>query len=115
MTSQRGTYARRIWFLYEWLLAERLALPDAKKGAYAQVVDIERQWAAKGETSPRHRVWNNLPGTSAFCPLVFRTKALIEFAEMYLASRAQAAVAAVPRNLLARTAAFLLFKDSKSS
>ena len=110
-----GTYARRIWFLYEWLLAERLALPDAKKGAYAQVVDIEQQWAAKGETSPRHRVWNNLPGTPAFCPLVFRTKALIEFAEMDLASRAQAAVAAVPRDLLARTAAFLLLKDSKSS
>jgi hypothetical protein len=110
-----GTYARRIWFLYEWLLAERLALPDAQKGAYAQVVDIKQQWAVKGETSPRHRVWNNLPGTPAFCPHVFRTKALGEFAEMDLAARAQAAVAAVPRDLLARTAAFLLLKDSKSS
>lgn len=110
-----GTYARRIWFLYEWLLGERLALPDAEKGAYAKVVDIEQQWASKGETSPRHRVWNNLPGTPAFCPLVFRTKALMKFAEMDLAARAQAAVAAVPRDLLARTAAFLLLKDSKSS
>ena len=110
-----GTYARRIWFLYEWLLAERLALPDAEKGAYARVVDVELQWAVKGETSPRHRVWNNLPGTPAFCPLVFRTKALTEFAGMDLASRAQAAVAAVPRDVLARTAAFLLLKDSKSS
>jgi hypothetical protein len=110
-----GTYARRIWFLYEWLLGERLALTDAKKGAYAQVVDIEQQWAAKGETSPRHRVWNNLPGTPAFCPLVFRTKALEEFVGMDLAARAQTAVAAVPRDLLARTAAFLLLKDSKAS
>jgi hypothetical protein len=110
-----GTYARRIWFLYEWLLAEPLALPNAQKGTYARVVDIEQQWAVKGETSPRHRVWNNLPGTPAFCPLVFRTKAPGEFAEMDLAARAQAAVAAVPRDLLARTAAFLLLKDSKSS
>ena len=110
-----GTYARRIWFLYEWLLAERLALCDAERGAYAQVVDIEQQWAVKGETSPRHRVWNNLPGTPAFCPLVFRTKALTAFSEMDLAARAQLAVAAVPRNLLARTAAFLLLNDSKAS
>jgi Fic family protein len=110
-----GTYARRIWFLYEWLLGERLTLTDAQKGAYARVVDIEQQWAAKGETSPRHRVWNNLPGTPAFCPLVYRTKALEEFVGMDLAARAQTAVAAVPRNLLARTAAFLLLKDSKAS
>ena len=34
---------------------------------------------------------------------------------MDLASKAQAAVAAVPRDILARTAAFLLLKDSKSS
>lgn len=34
---------------------------------------------------------------------------------MDLAARAQTAVAAVPRDLLARTAAFLLLKDSKSS
>jgi hypothetical protein len=27
-----GTYARRIWFLYEWLLGQRLDLPDAGAG-----------------------------------------------------------------------------------
>jgi len=110
-----GTYARRIWFLYEWLLGERLNLEDAEKGAYGKVVNPEQQWAIPGETSPRHRLWNNLPGTPAFCPLVFRTAVLDQFAQMDLASRAQAAVAAVPRDLLARTAAFLLLKDSKSS
>ncbi len=110
-----GTYARRIWFLYEWLLGERLDLPDAQIGSYAKVVDTEQQWAVEGETSPRHRLRNNLPGTPAFCPLMFRTTTLEEFVAMDLAHRAQAAVAAVPRDILARTAAFLLIKDSKSS
>jgi hypothetical protein len=110
-----GAYARRVWFLYEWLLAEKLDLPDAAKGAYAQVLDSEHQCAIEGETSPRHRLWNNLPGTPVFCPLVFRTKALEEFVEMNLAAKARGAVAAVPRDILARTAAFLLLKDSKSS
>jgi Fic family protein len=110
-----GTYARRIWFLYEWLLEKRLNLPDAGQGSYAEVVDTGLQFAIKGQTSPRHRLWNNLPGTPGFCPLVYRTKTLDQFVTMDLATKAQAAVAAVPRDLLARTAAFLLLKDSKSS
>ena len=110
-----GGYARRIWFLYEWLLNRRLDLPDATKGNYELAVDPQQQWAIAGENSPRHRVRNNLPGTPAFCPLVFRTAATEEFAAMDLAQRAQKAVAAVPKDLLVRTAAFLLLKDSRST
>jgi Fic/DOC family len=110
-----GSYARRLWFLYEWLTGTRLNLPDADRGAYEPVIDPEQQWAASPETSSRHRVKNNLPGTPAFCPLVFKTEMLDEFAAMDLAARARGAVAEVPRDLLARTAAFLLLKDSRSS
>jgi Fic/DOC family len=110
-----GGYARRIWFLYEWLLNRRLDLPDATKGNYEPAVDPQQQWAVAGENSPRHRVRNNLPGTPAFCPLVFRTPATEEFAAMDLAHCAQKAVAAVPKDLLVRTAAFLLLKDSRST
>jgi Fic/DOC family protein len=109
-----GSYSRRIWFLYEWLIG-RLDLPDAEKGTYEPVVDPEQQMATPGENSPRHRVRNNLPGTPEFCPLVFRTKALEEFAAMDLVHRAREVVANVPKDILARTAAFLLLKDSKSS
>jgi Fic/DOC family len=109
-----GSYSRRIWFLYEWLIG-RLDLPDAEKGTYEPVVDLEQQMATPGENSPRHRVRNNLPGTPEFCPLVFRTKALEEFAAMDLVHRAREVVANVPKDILARTAAFLLLKDSKSS
>ncbi|WID99972.1 Fic family protein (plasmid) [Bosea vestrisii] len=110
-----GAYARRLWFLYEWLLDEPLDLPDAGQGAYALVVDPERQWATKGTTSTRHRVKNNLPGTPAFCPMIFRTQALEAFVARNLAEEARRLVAEVPADLLARTAAFLLLKDSRSS
>src|SRR5499427_7439887 len=109
-----GSYARRIWFLYEWLLGRRLDLPGAEKGNFEPVVDPEQQWAIPGETSARHRVRNNLPGTPAFCPLDFRTPASQEFAAMDMAHRAKEAVARVPKDVLARTAAFLLLKDSRS-
>ncbi len=112
-----GGYARRLWFLYEWLTGERLDLPDARKGqgAHVAVLDPKQQWAIDGVPSSRHRVRNNLPGSPGFCPLVFRTKVLEDFVAMDLASRARDVVAAVPRDLLARTAAFLLLEDSKSS
>jgi len=110
-----GSYARRIWFLYEWLTAERLALPAAKRGNYVDAVDADLQFAAAGVSSPRHRVRNNLPGTPAFCPLVFRTARLEELIALDLGARAREIAAAVPADLLARTAAFLLLKDSRAS
>lgn len=110
-----GAYARRIWFLYEWLTDERLALPDAEAGRYVSVVDPDQQWAVEGRNSSRHRVKNNLPGTPEFCPLVFRTEALEQFAALNLPERAREIIANVPRDLLARTGAFLLLKDSRSS
>ncbi len=110
-----GAYARRVWFLYEWLIGTRLDLPNADGGAYAPVVDPDRQYAVPAKTSPRHRGRDNLPGTPDFCPLVFRTEALEQFIAEGLHARAQEAVATVPRALLARAAAFLLLRDSKSS
>ncbi|MDH7975999.1 hypothetical protein QH494_27800 [Sphingomonas sp. AR_OL41] len=72
-----GSYARLIWFLYEWLTGSRPSLPDAGPARAVPVMDPAQQYAlAKGERSPRHRVINNLPGTAAFCPMVRRTAAL---------------------------------------
>jgi Fic/DOC family len=110
-----GLYTRRIWFLYEWLLGHRLNLPSADKVSYVDAVDTDLQFAGHGENSVRHRVRNNLPGTPEFCPLVFKTEALNEFIAQDLKERARVVVSEVPKDLLARTAAFLLLKDSKSS
>jgi len=110
-----GRYARRIWFLYEWLLGLELDLPGATRGGYVPVVDTGQQYGSRGSNVKRQRVRNNLPGTPEFCPLVFRTEALDSFIAMDLPKRALTVVADVPKDVLARTAAFLLLKDSKSS
>ena len=110
-----GRYSRRIWFLYEWLLGRALNLPDATLGSYVPVVDTDQQYGSRGTKVTRQRVRNNLPGTPEFCPLVFRTEALDAFVAMDLPKRAQTIMADVPKDVLARTAAFLLLKDSRSS
>ncbi|MYA90139.1 MAG: Fic family protein [Boseongicola sp. SB0662_bin_57] len=110
-----GGYARRIWFLYEWLIGDFLDLPDAVHGRYVPVLDDLVQFGTEGTNSPRHRVRNNLPGTPDFCPLVFRTEELRTFCARDLAARVREIAEEVPRDLLARTAAFLLLEDSRSS
>lgn len=110
-----SAYARRLWFLYEWLLGKRLDLADADRGSYVPVVDPEQQFATEGVLSQRHRVRDNLPGTPDFCPLVFKTERLQAFVARGLKEQALQAVAAVPKDVLARAAAFLLLTDSKSS
>lgn len=110
-----GAYARRAWFLYEWLTGRRLDLPDAAGGRYVAIVDPKLQYATAGRSVARQRVHDNLPGTPAFCPLVFRTAELEHHIASDLARRAHAVVADIPRDVLARTAAFLLLRDSRSS
>ena len=110
-----GAYARRIWFLHEWLTGTRLDLPNAGRGAYVPVVDPDRQYAVSAQLSSRHRVRNNLPGTPSFCPLVFRTETLEGFIAAGLRERARQAAADMPRDLLARMAALLLVRESRSS
>jgi hypothetical protein len=110
-----GLYTRRIWFLYEWLLGRQLSLPAADKVSYVDAVETDLQYAGARENSARHRVCNNMPGTPEFCPLVFKSAALDEFIAQDLKERARVVVSQVPKDLLARTAAFLLLKDSKSS
>lgn len=110
-----GIYARRIWFLYEWLLGVTLDLPALDRGTYTDALDPTRQWTGAAVNVSRQRVRNNLPGTPAFCPLIFRTEALERFVSMDLAARAREVAGRVPADLLARTAAFLLLKDSKAS
>jgi hypothetical protein len=97
------------------LTGTRLDLPDATSGRYVPVLDPSLQWGTEGENAQRYRVKSNLPGTPEFCPLVFRTRNLERFLALGLPQRAQEIVAAVPRDLLARTTAFLLLKDSRSS
>ncbi len=111
-----GRYTRRLWFLHEWLTGRELDVPDAPKVTAVPAVDPRHQAAlAKGTISSRHRVLDNLPGTPAFCPMVRWTERLRLFAAKHLDERARNLMGRIHGDVLARAAAFLLLKDSRSS
>lgn len=108
-------YNRRIWFFYEWLLDRQLDLPDLKKGNYYNALDEKLQYSGPSVNSPRHRIRNNLPGVSDFCPLIRRTKSLEDFISAKLDIKAESSLSPIHRGVLMRAAAFLLLEDSKAS
>lgn len=111
-----GAYARRIWFLYEWLTGNELDVPPLGKVKAVPVIDTELQYGiGDGEPSPRQKVINNLPGTREFCPLVRRTDKLEKLRQSQLARQAREISGRTHPDILARAAAFLLLSDSKSS
>ena len=112
-----GQYSRRIWFLYEWLMDSKLDLPDLRAGNYIEVVDETIQYASRSilEVSKRHRVRNNLPGVRDFCPMIRKTALLEQYIELDLPQRIKNIIGKIHPDVMARTAAFLLLKDSKAS
>lgn len=111
-----GIYYRKIWFLYEWLMQEKLAIADLTKGDYVSIVDENHQYGSKSSSnSPRHRIKNNLPGVVGFCPLIYKTIKLEKYIEENLTQKIGAVISGLNKTILLRTAAFLLLKDSKAS
>jgi len=110
-----GQYSRKIWFLFEWLMKERLDIPDLTIKNFVPLLDEKRQYAIKGTRSSRHRIINNLPGTVAFCPLIYRTSKLETYLSANLSDQKSVYLHTVHKDILQRASAFLLLKDSQAS
>ncbi|MBR9923279.1 MAG: cell filamentation protein Fic [Bacteroidetes bacterium] len=113
--SPTGQYARRIWFLYEWLFDQKLQLEDLKQGSYVDLINPKHQYPGQSVNAKRQRIRNNLPGTPDFCPLIRKTETLEAFIATSLDQQIEAGLESTSQDLLRRTAAFLLLKDSKAS
>jgi Fic family protein len=111
-----GQYSRRIWFIIEWIMGKELKNkePISKKN-YIPVIDSELQFAIEGNKSPRHQVINNLPGTPNFCPLISKTEKLKKYISENYSEKNNILLKGIHKDLLQRTSAFLLLKDSKAS
>lgn len=110
-----GQYARRVWFLYEWFFNSTLKLEDLKQGSYIDLVDTKKQYPGRYVNSTRHRVRDNLPGTPEFCPMIRKTEKLNSFIAASFNLKMEEGLKSTSKDLLKRTAAFLLIKDSKAS
>lgn len=111
-----GKYARRLWYLHEWLTGRRLPIEDMTMGNYVDVLEPGEYHAVSPPRQVRRqRVNDNLPGDASFCPLVRRTGALKAFEGEDLAGRCQALIATYPADVLKRALSYLYTKETRSS
>jgi hypothetical protein len=111
-----GLYNRKVWCLYEWLMDTQLEVGDLTTGNYIDLVDEKLQYATQQPlTMKRQRIRNNLPGVKDFCPMIRKTALLEEYIRLDLSQRIKKIIGKIHPDVMARTAAFLLLKDSKAS
>jgi len=111
-----GKYARRLWFLYEFLTGTHLAMEDVARGNYFDLLDpAEYYTVGPGRPVRRQRINDNLLGDSRFCPLVRRTDALQRFEDADFAGRCREVVSRYSPELLKRAMSYLYTKETKSS
>ncbi len=110
-----GAYARRAWFLFEWLTGTTLDIPDARSATYVDALSPELHVVAQGKPSKRHKVRDNLPGVPAFCPTVRRSPRLVSFMGEALAEEARALISDCAPEVLTRAVNYLYTKETKSS
>jgi hypothetical protein len=111
-----GKYARRLWFLYEFLTGRRLDLENVKRGNYVDLIDPDRYFSANpARQVRRQRIRDNLLGDNRFCPMIRRTDTLRRFEAVDFRRRCEEIVAAHSPELLKRALAYLYSKETKSS
>lgn len=116
LEAPTGIPNRRGWFLYEYLTGKTIDIPDAAPNIpKADALNPKHYFVGQGQISKRHRVNNNLLGTSQFCPIIRKTDKLQAFQKLHLSKKAQETIGRVSTQLVARAASFMLLADSRAS
>ena len=110
-----GRHARKIWFLYEYLMDKKLAIPDIKSGQYFDLLDSKKYYTSQPLKSRRHRINNNLLGNRTFCPIVRKTAILNHFEATNLAKIARDLIAQYDPLIVDRATHYLYTKETMSS
>ena len=111
-----GKYARRLWFLYEFLTGTRLPMDDVEQGNYIDLLDPDQYYTvAPARQVRRQRINDNLLGDGRFCPTIRRTDTLRGFEATDLSQRCREVVARYSPELLKRAMSYLYTKETKSS
>ena len=115
----KSVVRRCIWYLYEWLMSEELAIESSSLN-YAMLLDDKFYFtSSRGVKNPRTRIINNFLGNKQFCPMVRKTKNIILKASTNIMDTAQIQLNQVHSLInpeqLGRSLEYLYTKETKSS
>lgn len=111
-----GQYARRLGFLYEWLMDKQLSITAIIGGNYVDVLDGEQFVVASSSTKDtRWRVNNNIAGTPSFAPVVIKTDAVKAAIEFDIKDKLDKISEEFGEDLILRSSVWITLRESRSS
>lgn len=114
-SNPAGRYARKIWYLYEFLTGDALDLPNIEAGNYIELLNPDAYFTITPGRSRRHRILDNLLGDNNYCPTVRKTAFLAQYASKDLSSAAKKITEQFPIDVIQRASRFLFTKETLTS
>jgi Fic/DOC family len=114
-TTPNGRYARKIGFLYEFLVGRQLTHIKEVGGGYIDLLEPEKYITGRSVKNQRWRINDNLLGTRNFCPTIRRTNTLSELLAKDIKAVIEGLKDDFPDDIFRRAAAYLYTKETRSS
>jgi len=115
VATPNGRYARKIGFLYEFLVGRQLSQIKEVGGGYIDLLEPEKYITGRSVKSQRWRINDNLLGTRNFCPIIRRTNTLSELLAKDIRALIEGLKDDFPDDIFRRAAAYLYTKETRSS
>ena len=115
LMKPRGSYQRRIGYLFELLTGKKLSLADTGRVNYLDLIDPDRYVTGNTVKHQRWAINDNLPGTADYCPVIRNTAALSEALSTNFAKEMDNVAGQFPGNVYRRAVNYLYTKETRSS
>lgn len=113
--SPSGRYTRRIGYLYEFLTGKQLIIANPITGNYIDLLDPEKYITGNTVKNTRWHINDNLVGSRSFCPMVRKTRTLIELLNRSIPGQIEQLKRSVSESSFRRAANYLYNKETRSS
>lgn len=110
-----GIYARKLWYLYEYLTGKTLDLPDVPPTGNVDLLNSQLQLTGNPVLIKRQRVIDNLLGNRDYCPMIRRTETLDAVMAEGLELETKSIVEETDPVVLSRAISYLYTRETKSS
>ncbi len=114
-SEKTSIYARKIWYLYEFLTGKILDISDVPPTGYVDLLNTKLHFTGKTKQIQRQRINDNLLGNRYYCPMIRRTETLEKLISQDFSREAKSIIAESDPIILARAVNFLYTKETKSS
>ena len=114
-SKPKGSFQRRIGYLFEFLMGTKLPVEDTGKTNYIDLIDADKYATGKNERVSRWWINDNLLGTREFSPVIRKTKNLNQALEPDFKKMIRDLTKTFPPEIFYRAVNYLYKKETRSS